>query len=244
MQPVERAAQVPSFYSSAAATLVTLLIAWLVAEARILREELRTDGTATKRKTSLIVVAAGLMVGAGTALLVEFEGRAHTPEKIITWASLGLGFTGVTISIAQSVLLTSDKAWNELLLRRRRIVKRWAPIIIAVAAGIVASPLVRTKTVPTGTRYPVYGLRISGATGLIQRTGPGANYPEVASHPLLRESTLVFVICQAKGEPPPGSSNPIWDELRSGAFVSDAFIYTPNRSGGFTYGIPKCGGVG
>ena len=42
----------------------------------------------------------------------------------------------------------------------------------------------------------------------------------------------IEIVCQTKGSPPRGYNNRVWDKLTNGHFVSDAFVDTPNRSGG------------
>jgi hypothetical protein len=244
--PIEAATQgsLPPFYATAAALLVTFLITWLVAEARSLREELRSGRRPLKRALFLVAVAVGLTSGAVVALRVEFVDRVTSAEKIVIWSALGLGFAGAAVSVAQTMLLTGDAGRDVALLDRLRVAQRLVPFGAAVAVGIVVSPLVQnnTKTVLAGAKFPVYGTCISGSCkGLKQRIGPGANYSVVPSGRVLPEGTLALVVCQTTGRPPVGSSNPVWDKLASGVYVSDAFVYTGNRHAGFSVGIPHCG---
>jgi hypothetical protein len=238
-----------SFYATAGAVLFGLLITWLVAEARGLREDLIAKfegGSAASRLTripgaTLLVVAVGLTVGALIALRVEFRGKAESWEEIVVWAALGAGFVGVVFSVVTNVLETNEITRREVPLRALRIAKRWAPAVVALICGLLASPLFEKKHVRfVGAKFAVYGTCLAGGCNLKQRRGPGVNYPEVNRRERLGDGELVLVVCQAKGRAPKGFSNRIWDRLPNGRYVSDAFVNTPNRQGGFSSGLPHC----
>lgn len=67
------------------------------------------------------------------------------------------------------------------------------------------------------------------------RSGPGTGYPIVR---VLSEGSRVRIYCQTTGtwvSGPYGTSN-VWDNIGSGQYVSDAYIYT----GSDGYVAPRC----
>src|SRR5258708_2103349 len=75
-------ATVPPFYATSTAVLVALLITWLVAEARGLREDLivKPEAAYIRRipKKWIIPIALGLAAGVVVALRVQFRIHADT----------------------------------------------------------------------------------------------------------------------------------------------------------------------
>jgi hypothetical protein len=91
-----------------------------------------------------------------------------------------------------------------------------------------------------GAKFAVYGTCLTGGCGLKQRRGPGPAFPEVNRGNRLKDGEQVLVVCQTTGLPPNGYKNRIWDLLPNGRYVSDVFVETPNRGGGFSSGLPRC----
>lgn len=237
----------PQFYATTTVVLLGLLITWLVGEARELREQLiaafegRDTASSVTRITgaSLLAVAAMLLVGVVIALRAQYRGKVESWEVLLVWAALGAGLAGVVLSMATNVLAMSEITRNEALVRGLRVAKRFAPPAVALVVGLLASPLFANKQL-VGATFAVYGTCLTGGCGLKQRSGPGANFPEVDPGDRLMDGKRVLVVCQAKGPPPKGYSNPIWDQLPNGRYVSDAFVETPNRHGDFSAGLPRC----
>jgi hypothetical protein len=239
----------PSFYATATAVLLALLITWLLAEARGLREDLIAELTASHVTShmgripgaSLLAVAVVLAVGALIALRVQFRGEADSWEEILIWAALGLGFVAVGFSLVLSVLVTSEITRSETLVRTLGIAKKSVPTLVALIFGVLASPLFYNERVRlAGAKFAVYGTCLTGGCGLKQRRGPGPAFPEVNRGDRLRDGEQVLVVCQTTGPPPNGYKNRIWNLLPNGRYVSDVFVDTPNRKGGFSSGLPRC----
>jgi hypothetical protein len=231
------------FYGTAGTALIGLLITWLVAEARAARDE-RVDGEVRVvtwlAVAGIIGIALVLAAGALVVLLVEYQGHRSSAETVAIWASLGMGFVGVTLSVTRNVAVIARGGSGIAAFRLVTQYKYVAAVVAAAIFGVLASPLVRKETVSVGARFTVYGTCISGGCGLKQRTGPGPSFPEISSHRLLADGTMVRVICQAKGVPPKGFRDPVWDQLPTGTFVSDVFVKTFNRHGGFSSGFDRC----
>ena len=239
----------PSFYATATAVLLALLITWLVAEARGLREDLIAELTASEVTSrvgrisgaSMLAVAVVLAVGALTALRVQFRGRADSWEEVLIWAALGLGFVGVAFSLVLNVLATSEITRNEALVRTLGVAKKSVPATVALIFGLLASPLFHKEHVRlAGAKFAVYGTCLTGGCGLKQRRGPGPAFAEVDRGERLEDGEQVLVVCQTSGPPPNGYKNRVWDLLANGRYVSDVFVDTPNRNGGFSVSLPRC----
>jgi hypothetical protein len=238
-----------SFYSTATAVLLALLITWLLAEARGLREDLIAELTASDVTShigripgaSMLAVAVVLAVGALIALRVQFRGQADSWEEILIWAALGLGFVGVGFSLVLSVLVTSEITRSQALVRTLSVAKKSVPAVVGLIFGVLASPLFYNERVRlTGAKFAVYGTCLTGGCGLKQRRGPGPAFAEVNRGERLKDGEQVLVVCQTIGPPPTGYKNRIWDLLPNGRYVSDVFVDTPNRHGGFSSGLPHC----
>ncbi len=90
----------------------------------------------------------------------------------------------------------------------------------------------RVETTATATRqlYPI----APGYTVNV-RSGPGTNYRLVRTLPV---GSRVSILCQRPGETisgPCGTTN-IWDNIRAGEYVSDAFV----KTGSAGYVAPRC----
>jgi hypothetical protein len=245
------------FYATTTVVLLGLLITWLVAEARGLREDLIAERTGSHVSSrvgripgaSMLAVAVVLAVGALTALRVQFRGEVDNWEVIVIWASLGLGFSGAAFSLMLNVLATSEMTRNEALVRTLRFGKSLVPVAVALVFGLLASPLFDSDRVRlAGAKFAVNGTCLSRGCGLKQRRGPGPAFPEVDPRERLQDGELVLVVCQTMGPPPRGTKddknqaweNPVWDLLPNGRYVSDVYMDTPNRDGGFSLGLPRC----
>jgi uncharacterized protein YraI len=79
-----------------------------------------------------------------------------------------------------------------------------------------------------------YTYRVTSATSLNARSGPGTSYPVVATYP---SSTPIRIVCQTPGSTV--GSTAVWDKLTSGAYVSDYYLSTPSKT---TYSapVPRC----
>lgn len=234
------------FYTTTITVLLALLITWLVAEARGLREDLIAELTASDATSrvgripgaSMLAVAIVLAVGALTALRVQFRGRADSLDEILIWASLGLGFVSVAFSLVLNVFATSEIPRNDAFVRTLGVGKRLVPATVALVFGVLASPLVRKDHVRlVGAKFAVYGTCLTGGCGLNQRRGPGPAFGDVGGR--LNDGDQVLVVCQTTGSPPAGYDNRVWDLLPNGRYVSDVFVDTPNRNG-FSSGLPRC----
>jgi hypothetical protein len=235
-----------SFYATAVTILVGFLVTWLVAEARGMREEM-SQSTGDELLTgyriprgTVLPIAFALAGGGCLALRAEYRGHAAPAENIAIWAAVGLGFAGVSISVAQNVLLNRAARSDRDLAMRLSVWKRAAPVVVALVFGIFASPLVRNEAPLTGTRFPVYGTCLTGDCGLVQRFGPGPQYRPTPHTTPLDDGTMILVRCQTKGRSPKDFNNPIWDKIAENTYVSDAYVRTPNRSGDFSSGIAHC----
>jgi hypothetical protein len=233
-----------TFYPTATAVLLALLITWLVAEARemgAVTPESEGNNRSSRRGNRLhgsvvIFFTIALSAGIVVSLRVQFRGAADRWESTLLWAVILLGFASVASSLIQLVYtgVSPSRWWNPTTtLRIGRIV---FPLVVAGIAGILASPLVRHDV--TGARFTVYGTCAAGGCGLKQRRGPGPGYPEVPGM-RLADGTRVLVVCQARGRRVPRFGTRVWDQLDGGNFVSDAFVDTPNRHG-FSSELDRC----
>jgi hypothetical protein len=237
------------FFATTTTVLLALLITWLVAETRALRDDLvaeLSDSHVTSRiaripGASMLAVAVVLLVGALTSLRVQFRGKAGSWEEILIWAALGLGFVGVAFSLVLNVLATSEITRNAALARTLGVGKKLVPVSVGLVFGLLASPLFHKERVQlAGAKFAVYGTCLTGGCGLKQRRGPGPAFPEAGRGERLKDGEQVLVVCQAAGSPPKGYKNRVWDLLPNGRYVSDVFVDTPNRMGGFSSGLPRC----
>jgi hypothetical protein len=183
----------------------------------------------------LLPVMAVLMVGLVVAFRVLWRGRADQWEAVVVWAALAVGLSSVVLP-AVLALLPPGRAPSS----RRRLIRAraWVPPLAGLAVGLAASPLAFGGGDVTGARFAVYGTCLSHGCGLKQRSGPGPAFREVATR--LNDGELVLVVCQTSGPPPPRVRSRVWDRLRNGNYVSDAFVNTPNRAGGFSEELPRC----
>ena len=228
------------FYSSATTVLVGLLVTWLLTEARNLKQDDEADAVPIASQIFFGCLAIVLILGTFVALHAEHVGNGSSAAYWFVSGTMALGFLGVTISVLQIVLVphwACASKWRP----RLNTFKIAAPVLGALLVGALASPLVRTRREDIGTtKFYVYGVAEAHATGLNVRTGPGEQYPRVATGRQLHDGDWIYVLCQAAGRPPAGYSDPAWDEISAGSWVSDAFVQTPNRTG-FTEGIMRCG---
>jgi hypothetical protein len=235
------------FYATSTIVLLALLITWLVGETRGLREDLIAELAGGDMRSRIgrisgkfmLAVAVGLGVGAVIALRVQFRGKSGSWDGIVVWSSLGLGLVSVGFSVVLNVLVTSEITRNVALVRGLGLAKKSLPVAAALVLGLLASPLVRKE--PIGARFAVYGTCLAGGCGLKQRRGPGPDFPEVDRRERLNDGDQVLVACQTEGPPPPGRyKSRVWDLLSTGRYVSDVFVETRNRGGGFSEGLPRC----
>lgn len=220
-----------------------MLLGVLVVEAQGIAKELaqqRREPSAEPeaRRTPLGVllpVMGVLMLGLVVAFRVLWRSRADQWEAIVVWAALAVGLFSVVIP-AVLALLPPGPAPG---LRRRLIRARtWVPPLMGLAVGLATSPLAFGGDDVTGARFAVYGTCLSQGCGLKQRTGPGPEFREAGTR--LNDGARVLVVCQTSGSPPPRVRSRVWDRLRNGNYVSDAFVNTPNRAGGFSEELPQC----
>lgn len=230
--------------------LFLLLLTWLVAEARELREDLGGSGSASPleprvvrmRSVAILAVALVLALADVVALRVQFRGEAESWEEMIVWAALGLGFVGVGFSLVMAVLASRDVARAAPPISLLRMCKRWLAPAVALLFGLLASPLVRHNTIVrhVGAKFAVYGTCVSGGCGLKQRRGPGPQFAEVDPNDRIMDGEQVLVVCQTLGTAPEGFRSRVWDLLPNGRYVSDAFVDTPSRSGVLSSELPQC----
>ena len=236
--------QLTLFYGTAAALLTGFLITWVGAEARAYRDERLAERSGGEPTADLMRLPRGVLVpialcvgvGAGTALWVQLSGEAHSWQTIVVCGAIGVAFVSFTCSIALSVDVIKH---NVALARRFRALRVWGPPIVALVVGFAASPLALGQR-SRGAEFRVYGTCLARQCGLKQRSGPGANYPEVDRHQRLEDGHRVLVVCQDEGPAPRGFASRVWDRLPNNRYVSDAFVDTPNRSGGFSEALPRC----
>jgi hypothetical protein len=183
----------------------------------------------------LLPVIVVLMLGLVVAFRVLWRGRADQWEEVVVWASLGVGLSSAVLPAVLALL----PAGQALISRGRLIRARtWVPPLVGLTVGLAASPLAFGGDDVTGARFAVYGTCLSQGCGLKQRSGPGPDFREVGTR--LNDGELVLVVCQTSGSPPPRVRGRVWDRLRNGNYVSDAFVNTPNRAGGFSEELPRC----
>lgn len=232
-----------AFYATAAAAILGL-IAMLAAEARGVGDDMRArrGGTTADLQTprlptaSVLALAPLLLAGELAALHVLAVGYPARWEPALIWTALAGGLVSITTAAGLAVsTVKHDVTWTS----RLSWLRRWGPPVIGLGVGLAASPFALGSQ-GSGIRFAVYGTCLTGGCGLIERTGPGAYFPEAPRRQRLPDGTLVEVVCQAKGPPPRGYKSQVWDRLANGHYVSDAFIDTPNRSGGFSEEIPRC----
>jgi hypothetical protein len=234
-------ADLSPFFGTAAPVLVAFLITWLAAESRTIREQAISRASAGQNvgfHIEMPVIALLLAAGACVALRVEARGHAAEFERVAVWASLGLGFASVAISVTQAAAASGEDL--KPVVRVLGVLKLWVPVLAALIFGVLASPLVRTTTAVTGAKFQIYGTCISGGCGLRIRSGPGPQFPEVAGAHHLADGTHILVRCQIRGRPPQGFRSAVWDQIGDGRYVSDAFVRTPNRKGGFSAELAVC----
>jgi hypothetical protein len=124
-------------------------------------------------------------------------------------------------------------------------------VVAAIALDLSGQPMARStarvnvanfRIVDGQVVYPYYvvGTCDEGRCGLSLRSGPGfTEYPVTG---MKFDNEELEVICQAHGETyhsASGGSSDIWDQLRSGDWVSDYFVDTPER-GVFSPPLPVC----
>lgn len=231
------------FYGAAAGTLLAL-IALHVAEAQGIGKQMvaarmgREDSSYIQRIPKGVIgpITLYLVAGELTALRVLSEGYASRWEPVVVWTSVTVGLVSVACTVA---IATSEIRRNDALIATFSHAKKWGPPIVGVIVGLVASPLVWGKQF-SGATFSVYGTCLEGGCGLKQRSGPGRDFREIDSSDRLPDDKQVHVVCQAPGPPPKGYKSRVWDQLPNGLYVSDAFVDTPNRSGGFSEGLPRC----
>jgi hypothetical protein len=231
-----------TFWPASAAALLGLL-GLLLVEARGIADQL-----AEKRRGALqhghvrrmpvrfmVPVLLTVCVGDAMAFYVLWRGDAELWHAVIVWISLAVGL--LSMLLAGVVMLIEVKGWRWGPAMRG--VRRWAPLALGAITGLIVAA-VASGTNIGGARFAVYGTCLSGGCGLKQRAGPGSDFPEVDPRDRIVDGTLVLVVCQTSGLPPRRVRSRVWDRLPNGRYVSDAFINTPNRAGGFSEGLPRC----
>jgi hypothetical protein len=183
----------------------------------------------------LLPVIVVLMVGLVVAFRVLWRGRADQWEAVVVWAALAVGLSSIVLA-AVFALLPPGRASRP----RHRLIRAraWVPPLAGLVMGLAASPLAFGGDDVTGARFAVYGTCLSEGCGLKQRSGPGPKFHEVGRR--LNDGELVLVVCQTSGPAPPRMRSRVWDRLRDGSYVSDAFVNTPNRAGGFSEELARC----
>jgi hypothetical protein len=233
----------PTFYATATAVLIALLITWLVTEARELRDKAAPPATppiadassSGRLQGAWIVGIAALMSSAAiVALRVQYHESAQSWEKIYIWAALGFGFVGVALSTAIMVASAGSMRPSDAAVKAFRAGRRLLPIAAAVIVGVIAAP---ERVRREGARFPVYGTCLTGGCGLKQHTRP--NPSSAVSADRLKDGARILVVCQVEGPAPPGVKSRVWDRLPTGLYVSDAFVFTP-ASGRFSSILPRC----
>jgi hypothetical protein len=226
-----------TFYATATAVLVALLITWLVSEARLRRDATVAARTAPGERSLvsarlldawIVGIALLLSSAAIVALLVQYrESEPQLWQRAFIWAALGLGFGAVAFSLATMVVEASDLPIGDAALQILRRGGQLVPIVAGLVLGYLAAP---ERIVAQGARFAVYGTDspCRGDCGLKQRTGPGPSFP--AKGRLLQDGERVLVVCQVEGVQPRGATSHIWDKLDNGLFVSDAWVLTPARN--------------
>ncbi len=121
------------------------------------------------------------------------------------------------------------------------LAKRYEPGRIAgriAAAGL--APALPGNSASRLYDYQVGGTCAAGTCGLAEWSGPGtSSFQRVGA---AYEGQEVSVVCQAVGQTmtsASGQPSAIWDELGSGAFVSDLYLNTPNV-GEYSSPLPHC----
>ena len=93
---------------------------------------------------------------------------------------------------------------------------------------------------PSGAGYSAplprcaYPFQVTAASGLSERTGPGASYP---AGPSLPNGALAWVTCQRAGSQV--GSTRIWDKLQDGRWVTDFYVSTFNKTS-YSRPVPRC----
>ncbi len=234
-----------AFYVTASALLGALLLTWLVSEAREIREARSAElagnpESGVQRLPSGVIVgiSLGLAFGLCIALRALFRGGASGWDAAVVWGALALGLVSVTASVVVGLRGLSVAPARG---RWVRIARTWGALGTAVAIGFVASPvLLGPSKQVVGARFAVVGTCLSGGCGLKKRTGPGPKFPEVRRSDRLSDGEFVLIECQTLGTAARGYTTPVWNRLTDGTYVSDAFVNTPNRSGGFSEELPRC----
>lgn len=208
-----------------------------------------------QRVTSILVLAFA-MLGIASALIAVAKPTApQQPLNILV--ALGFGATAgyVLFGALSLTFMNPDsedggaKTYRLWAHREGTHARKQLSITFLVFLGalttlfVITTPnLLRSLLAPEPT-YSVYGTCLEAGCGLKQRSGPGRAFPEVDKRDRIEDGATVRVICQTLGDSPRGFRNRVWDRLANGRYVSDAFVTTPNRGGGFSRGLPKCRGA-
>jgi hypothetical protein len=180
---------------------------------------------------TIAILVAGLVI----AFRVMWRGHADGWEAVVVWAALAVGLCSAALTAVITLVPPVRTPWPRRRLLRARA---WLPPVVGLVVGLAASPIALGGDDVTGARFAVYGTCLSHGCGLIQRDGPGPSYREAGMR--LNDGEMVLVVCQTSGPPPRRKSSRVWDRLRNGRYVSDAFVNTPNRTGGYSEELPRC----
>jgi hypothetical protein len=221
------------------AALLALLCLLLV-EAQSLAKQRRSSAAAEPDAHRmplgvLLPTIALLIAGLVVAFRVMWRGHADGWEAVLVWASLAVGLCSAALTAVIVLVPPTRIAWPRYRLLRARA---WLPPVAGLVVGLAASPIAFGGDDVVGARFAVYGTCLSNGCGLIQRDGPGPAHRETG--PKLNDGELVLVVCQTGGPAPRGKRSRVWDRLANGRYVSDAFVNTPNRSGGYSEGLSRC----
>lgn len=178
-----------------------------------------------------VVVVLGLITAVSLGCIATATGH------LTIWERLGLDI-GFVLGAA-GVFIVAVRRIRPLVTKRRAVavlVSLTCVTIFMVGAVAIVAAARKTRTI-AGPSFPIYGLRLAGAPGLRQRSGPGPQYRVVGR--LLRENQRVVILCTVQGGPIPGfSSSRTWDYTAQHTYIADSWVDRP-RNGAPPY-IPQC----
>lgn len=93
----------------------------------------------------------------------------------------------------------------------------------------IDNDIVKTPVATVARRY-----RVSGATSLNARSGPGTSYAVTSTY---GADASLPVVCQGVGEKV--GTTAVWNRLTNGSWVSDYYTSTPSNTG-FSAGLTRC----
>lgn len=114
--------------------------------------------------------------------------------------------------------------WQRSKQYRGDHVETWGGVSMNIDSDIIKGPVATVAK----------NYRVTSTSTLNVRSGPSSAYPIVGT---LAPNAAVSVICQARGQVV--GTNPVWDRITSGGYVSDRYVSTPSQTG-FSAGLPQC----